>query len=116
MGGCCQSRDLNYKDSNQTVSLKDAGMIRDKYERQGQGHVFQFYDKMEYNEKQRLLRDAAQLNVEQINYLYETLIVYNKDPASTGDSPAKNGKLESIESNLVSDRAKLPPAELEELR
>ena len=70
--GCCQSRDLSEFKTNFTLS--DQKYIKEYYKENGQGHVFCFFDKMEFMDQQQLLRDASQIDIELMNSLYSEFI------------------------------------------
>jgi len=52
----------------------DASIVRDLFANKGQGHVFRFWDELDTGARERLLADAAEIDLDEIARLTETLI------------------------------------------
>ena len=72
MGGCCQSRDHSPEKS---FSIKEANGIRAQFEAKGQSQVFTDFDKLSFEDQQVLLKEAHQLDLDQVNQLYQDLVI-----------------------------------------
>lgn len=94
-------------------SYEDFLKLKNLYDENGQGHVFDTYEKLSFEQQQLLMNEASQIVPQQINQLYRDLVVggHKEEEDSKVDD-----KLEPIEHNLVSDKEKLTEEERNELR
>lgn len=67
----------------------------EKYRQAGQGQVFAFFDQLNAQEKERLLAEAAEIDLQEVDQLNRTLVAKNGAPALdlTGLAPAPYEKL-----------------------
>lgn len=49
-------------------------VLKEAFERAGQGHVFAFYDRLSPEEQQRLLADAGEIDLAEVEHLNRTLV------------------------------------------
>ena len=79
--------------------------VKEQFEDAGQGHVFEYFEDLSAEEQQNLLSEAEQINPNQINQLYQDLVVnYQKEGEGAHTSNKSEETLEPVEKELVSDR------------
>ena len=112
MGATCGSEGTSGPELNDNPQqLSDR--IREMFEQAGQGHCFNAWQDMDQREKQVFLQQCQQFDVNQMNTLFQNLVV---TPQGSNDADAAGAAdFDTIDPEYVVDKTKMADADKSDL-